>query len=197
MGKRTKEQLLKMYRLNPDTHRVIIDIALDRYLDYFHEWDNATYRKRDLHPELAEFLDLCSEEIPIRKQLELNFCIKNRSGDAQKERMLTASYRNFYQSQLQMVRRSLRRHYKFSSILFCIALGFISLYIAVSKDSGPHFISQILVEGVLIGAWVFMWESLHMVFFESLEPMKRQRELKRFLNAEIVFRAESECHGSS
>ncbi len=184
-----------MYRLNADTHRVIIDIALDRYLDYFHEWDNSTYRKRDLHPELAEFLDLCSEEIPIRKQLELNFCIKNRSGDTLKERMLIASYKNFYQSQLQMVRRSLRRHYKFSSILFCIALGFISLYIVVSKGSETHFLSQIIVEGVLIGAWVFMWESLHMAFFESLEPMKRQRELKRFFEADIVFRAETESHG--
>jgi len=78
MRKKKKEQLLRMYRINPKTHRVVIDIAIDRYLDYFHDWDNSVFRKRDLHPELTEFLDLCSEEIPLRKQLELNVCIKNR-----------------------------------------------------------------------------------------------------------------------
>jgi hypothetical protein len=77
MNKKKQTKLLHMYRINAKTRRVVIDIALDRYLDYFHEWDNASFRKRDLHPELADFLDLCSEEIPLRKQLELNFCIKD------------------------------------------------------------------------------------------------------------------------
>jgi hypothetical protein len=51
-----------------------------------------------------------------------------------------------------------------------------------------HLLSKIMVEGVLIGAWVFTWESFHMLFFETLEPMKRRRELKRFLDAKIGFR---------
>ncbi|MDD2296456.1 MAG: hypothetical protein PHR10_08175, partial [Sphaerochaetaceae bacterium] len=84
--KRGFEHNFPLYRVNPETQRVIIDIAIDRYVDYFHEWDNAVFRKRDLHPELAEFLDLCSEEIPLRKALEINFCIKNRPLDVEKEK---------------------------------------------------------------------------------------------------------------
>ena len=56
-----------IYRRNKSTGRVIIDIALDDYIEFFHEWDNSTIKKRDIHPELAEFLDLCSEDISLRK----------------------------------------------------------------------------------------------------------------------------------
>ncbi|WP_422479011.1 hypothetical protein [Pleomorphochaeta sp. DL1XJH-081] len=186
---KTHQNMLRMYRVNPENHRVVIDIALDRYLDYFHEWDNSVFRKRDLHPELAEFLDLCSEEIPLRKKLELSFWIKNRKEeDIEKENVLMASYRNYYESQLHMVGRNLNRHFKFALVLFLIAIGFIALYFVVSKFEEGHLLSKIMVEGVLIGAWVFTWESFHMLFFETLEPMKRRRELKRFLDAKIGFR---------
>jgi hypothetical protein len=127
----------------------------------------------------------------LRKKLELSFCIKSRKEeDVEKENILVASYQNYYDSQLHMVERNLRRHFKFSLILFFIAIGFIALYFVVDKSDGGHLLSQIMVEGVLIGAWVFMWESFHMVFFESMEPMKRRRELKRFLEAKIGFRLE-------
>ncbi len=191
MLRKTHQNMLRMYRVNPETHRVVIDIALDRYLDYFHEWDNSAFRKRDLHPELADFLDLCSEEIPIRKKLELSFWIKNRKEeDTEKENVLVASYRNYYEAQLHMVGRNLLRHVKFSLILFLLAVGFIALYFVVSKSEGEHLLSQIMVEGVLIGAWVFTWESFHMIFFETMDPMKRRKELKRFLDAKIGFRLE-------
>ena len=62
MKKKTKYESL--YRKNPDTGRVIIDIALEDYLDFFHVWDNSVLRKRDIHSELVQFLDLCSEDIP-------------------------------------------------------------------------------------------------------------------------------------
>ena len=60
-----------LYRKNQDTGRIIIDIAIDDYIDFFHEWDNSAFKKRDINADLAEFLDLCSEDIPIRKKLEI------------------------------------------------------------------------------------------------------------------------------
>lgn len=64
-----------LYRRNKDTGRIIIDIALDDYIEFFHEWDNSVFKKRDMHPELAEFLDICSEDIPLREKLEIVFSI--------------------------------------------------------------------------------------------------------------------------
>ncbi|SPF50702.1 conserved hypothetical protein [Candidatus Desulfosporosinus infrequens] len=44
------------------------------------------------------------------------------------------------------------------------------------------------LEGLLIGGWVFMWESLHIVSFESQDLLKRNKELARFLKATITFK---------
>ncbi|MDD3365777.1 MAG: hypothetical protein WCS59_01640 [Sphaerochaetaceae bacterium] len=187
--KRGFEHNFPLYRVNPETQRVIIDIAIDRYVDYFHEWDNAVFRKRDLHPELAEFLDLCSEEIPLRKALEINFCIKNRPLDVEKEKTISASYRNFYQAQLRMTGRQIMRLIRFATVLFVVAFCFIAGYTVIDKSNIFQLFPQVLLEGLVIGGWVFMWESLHIIFFETLDPMKRRRELKRFLSAAISFRA--------
>ncbi len=187
--KRSFEHQFPLYRVNPETQRVIIDIALDRYLDYFHEWDNAVFRKRDLHSELANFLDVCSEEIPLRKGLEIDFCVKNRATDPEKEKLISESYMNYYQSQLEMMGRKTMRLVRFAVILFMVAVCFITVYTVIDKSGISTILPQVMIEGLVIGGWVFMWESLHIIFFETLDPMKRRRELKRFLNAKLSFRS--------
>jgi hypothetical protein len=187
MKKKNNKQL-SLYRVNPENNRVVIEIAMNNYVEFFHEWDNAVFRKRDIHPELADFLDLCSEDIPIKRKLEIEFCIKNRAEDLEKEKLIVASYRNYYNSQNRLVMRNIRRLLRTSLLLFFIALGFIALHIILSTELNEHVLPRILMEGVLIGGWVFMWEALHMAIFESLDPLKRRQEFDRFLNAEIKFR---------
>ena len=91
----------QMYRINEETKRVIIEVTMDRYLDYFHQWDNSAYKKRDLHPDLAQFLDGCSHEIPLNKKLEIIFSIKKREEDIKKEDNIIRSYRHYFLSNLQ------------------------------------------------------------------------------------------------
>jgi hypothetical protein len=187
MKKKSNKQL-SLYRVNSENNRVVIEIAMNNYVEFFHEWDNAVFRKRDIHPELADFLDLCSEDIPIKRKLEIEFCIKNRAEDLEKEKLIVASYRNYYNSQNRLIMRNIRRLLRTSLLLFFIALGFIALHIILSTELNEHVFPRILMEGVLIGGWVFMWEALHMAIFQSLDPLKRRQEFNRFLNAEIKFR---------
>lgn len=185
MKKSTQENL---YRENPANGNIIIDIALDDYMDFFHEWDNAAFRKRDIHPELAEFLDICSEDIPIRKHLEIHFCVKNEALDAAKEKQIRASYHNFYQFLNRVESKKINRVFERALMLFLIALFLISVRVVLGSRLVGEIWPNVLLEGLLIGGWVFMWEALHMAFFESREPLRRNREIKRFLNAELVFK---------
>lgn len=76
-----------LYRRNCDTGRIIIDINLGDYLEFFHEWDNSAFRKRDIHPELVQFLDLCSEDIPLRYKLEIVFSISTNKSSREVKHM--------------------------------------------------------------------------------------------------------------
>ncbi|AEV29347.1 hypothetical protein SpiGrapes_1537 [Sphaerochaeta pleomorpha str. Grapes] len=177
-----------LYRVNPLTNHVIIDIALDYYLEFFHEWDNAAFKKRDMHPDLAKFLDICSSDIPLRRSLDIMFCIKDGSIDTEKETLIIESFKNYFKSQERAEAKKLKRTLLFGSSLFLIAILLLLVYVIDKAQRQSGVLPALFLEGLLIGGWVFMWEALHMFFFESLEPFLRRKEIRRFLQASLLFR---------
>lgn len=176
-----------LYRKNNATGRVIIDIALEDYLEFFHEWDNSAFRKRDIHPELAEFLDLCSEDIPLRKKLEIVFSLNTDEISAEKEEQIRISYKNYYNSLKRLVNRKAERFFKVSAILLLTSIVLLSAYTLLREVTNHSIISDVLLESLLIGGWVFTWEAVHLLFLDIIEPFRRRCEIKRFLEAEITF----------
>ncbi len=187
MKKKPSKQL-GLYRVNPNNNRLIIEIAISDYMEFFHEWDNAVFRKRDIHPELVEFLDLCSSEIPLKRLIDIEFCVDIRAADLEKEKLIVASYQNYYKSQDRLIVRTIRRLLRYSLILLLVSLGFMILNVILSSYPSTQIFPMIVSEGVRIASWVFMWEAFHSAFMQSLDPLKRRREFSRFLRAGISFR---------
>lgn len=177
-----------LYRRNNNTGRVIIDISLEDYIEFFHEWDNSVFRKRDIHPELAQFLDLCSEDIPLRKKLEIVFSLNASEISSEKEEQIRTSYRNYYNSLNRLVNRKAERFFKVSAILLFTSLVLLTAYTLLREITKHSIVSDVLLESLLIGGWVFTWEAVHLLFLDIIEPFRRRREIKRFLEAEITFK---------
>lgn len=177
-----------VYRKNHDTGRVIIDIALEDYNDFFHEWDNSVFKKRDIHPELAEFLDLCSEDIPLRKKLEIVLSLNTSDISTVKEEQIHLSYLNYYSTLQRLVNRKKRRIVRVAGVLLLISLMLLLTYGLLIENDQNNIISKVLLESLLIGGWVFAWEAVHLLFLDIIEPFRRLREIKRFLDAEISYK---------
>lgn len=177
-----------LYRKNLDTGRVIIDIALDDYLEFFHEWDNSVFKKRDIHAELAQFLDLCSEDIPLRKKLEIAFSLNTVEIKKEKEEMIQISYRNYYNSLNRLENQKTKRFVRISAILLFISLILLFTYGLLMDAELTTIISRVFLESLLIGGWVFTWEAVHILFIDIFEPFRRRREIKRFLEADLSFK---------
>ena len=176
-----------IYRKNGATDRVMIDIALADYLEFFHEWDNAAFKKRDMHPELAQFLDLCSKDIPLRKKLEIVFCMHTAKISPEKEEQVRISYRNYYNSLNRLERQKTKTIVRFSGICLFTSLVLLSSYTLVGGVKANTIIAKVLLESLLIGGWVFAWEAVHLLFLDIIEPFHRRREIKRFLEADLSF----------
>ena len=161
------------YRKNPDTGRIIIDIALDNYLEFFHEWDNSIFKKRDINPELAEFLDLCSEEIPLRKKLQIVLFLNTSEISQEKEELILISYRNYYNSLKRSEKRKTVRYIKISAISLFISFALLFTYGFLNNRKGYTVISKVFLESLLIGGWVFAWETIHLLFIDIIEPIRR------------------------
>lgn len=178
-----------LYRKNQDTGRVIIDVSLDDYLEFFHVWDNSTLKKRDLHAELAQFLDLCSEDIPLRKKLEIVFSLYTDEINKDKEELICISYRNYYNSLKRLEDRKAKRFFRISVFLLIISLILLFAYgLLVDNTNGDSILSKVFLESLLIGGWVFAWEAVHLLFIDIIEPFRRLREIKRLLEADLKFK---------
>lgn len=176
-----------LFRKNPSTDRMIIDIALENYLEFFHEWDNAVFKKRDIHSELVQFLNLCSEEIPLRKKLEIAFSINTLGVDEEKENLIRISYSNFYNSLKRSEVRKIKRLLRTAVILLLISIVLLTSYGLFMDIQVETIASRVLLESLLIGGWVFAWEAVHLMFIDIFERFQRSREIQRFLEANISF----------
>ena len=176
-----------LYRINQETGNYIIDVALDDYLDFFHEWDNAAFKKRDMHPELAEFLNICSEDIPLKKQFEIHFSVENEARDEQKERRILSSYKNYFELFQRVEKKKIKSHLTKAAFLIAISAGLLTVYNILSGYIASTLFTKVLLEGFMIGGWVFMWEALHVITFQRQQHVVRYKETKRFLNAPITF----------
>lgn len=183
-----KENFKKVFRINPKNENVIIEVSLDDYIEFFHEWDNSVFKKRDIHPELVDFLDLCSLEIPFSQKLEVQFFITNEERKEAKEQLLRESYTNHYKALHFNETRNIKRVFSSSGVLLLVSFILLLLYAKLRSDAPTTMLSTVFLESLLIGGWVLTWEAFHGVTIDILEPLRRRRDLKRFLRADISFR---------
>ncbi len=176
-----------MFRKNNATDRIIIDVALNDYIEFFHEWDNAVFKKRDINSELAEFFDICSEDIPLRKKLEIAFSLSTDVVIEEKEDQIRISYHNYYKSLKRLESRKIKRFLRMSMFLLLISIMLLTTYGLFMDVKLTGIASRVMLESLLIGGWVFAWEAVHTLFIDIFEPFHRSREIQRFLEADISF----------
>lgn len=178
----------KLYPVNPKNGNVIIEVSLDDYVEFFHEWDNAVFKKRDIHPELVDFLDLCSDEIPFSQKIEVRFFITNEDCDKEKENLLRASYKNHYNALYFNEKKHTKRIFSSSGFLLAVSMVLLFFYTKLSGAVLETTLSSVLLESLLIGGWVLTWEAFHGVTIDVAQPLRRCKDIKRLLNADISFR---------
>ena len=177
-----------VYRKNQETGRYIIDIALDGYMDFFHEWDNASFKRRDMHPELAEFLDMCAEDIPVKKDIEIHFCVDNQPLDPEKEKLIRQSYEHYYDFFGKIKEKKIQSNFQSSLVLAAIGIVLILLNSVLVKDLPHELWYEVPLKGLYIGGYVFFWEALYNGYFGSKELISRRKQLKRLKRAILHFK---------
>lgn len=176
-----------LYERNATTGNYVIEIALDKYGDIFNEWDHATYRKRDMDPELAFFLEDSSREIPLRYGLDLVFYLPRQELDREKETLIASVIKNYYKFYADVESRTLKRAYRQMANYILTALALISSTYLFNIWQETLFLS-ILSEGISVGSWFFLWESISFFIFERGENTTKIRTFNRLSKANIHFK---------
>ena len=176
-----------VYRKNSESGAFIIEVALDRYEDIFNEWDPAPFKRRDIEPDLWNYLEGCGRQIPEKTGIELHFDIPESARDKQKEDRVREGLATYFQNEMESAGNKLRRLYfrTLLHLLIAVLLLFLISYLGRIPDSALWF--QAIREGMTIGAWVFTWEAISTFFFGSYKTRRNVRLNRRFSVMPVYF----------
>lgn len=173
----------------------MIEIALDQYTDIFDEWDPAPFKRRAIDSDLELYLEGSSDEIPLQYPVELYFTIPAGSRNERMEAEVLNGLRNSFAFKRYLLKREIRK----TNIrtLNYVVLGFVFLWGgAILLDQFPEkTLLSLVVDALIIGGWVFLWEAVSLFFFTNRELYYRYRTYKRWQNAPVIFR-ETALHKS-
>ena len=184
--KRSDQLFSEIYKIYQATNLYMVEIALNQYADIFNEWDPTPFKRRDLDPDLLLYLEESSSEIPNKYPIELCFTIPVEIRDKHLEEAAQDGIRNSFLSKRYFLGKKMKKTN--TQMFWFVVVGFLFLGVAKSWEAtgNPH---SILLEGLAISGWVFLWEAVSLFSFTNRDLYNRYRTYKRLQNAPVVFRS--------
>lgn len=176
-----------LYRFDKEQDAYHIDISLDVYLDVFNPWDYSPLRRRDIDKDLMQYLKECSNEIPLRHQLIMNFYLPESVRNPEEEAKQKSGIQNYF-AHATYTAGMKRKRYDRSTFYYALS-GFIFLVLGLFIERllpNPLF-KEILAQGLFIGGWVLFWESFSFIFFSRRAVVREIREFERLQEAAITY----------
>ena len=184
----TKFDPRTIYRFDQEKNSFCIDIDLDFYRELYSAWDFSLQHNRDLDKDLLAYLEDCCDEIPRRSALIIAINLPAAVYDATREKLATQSFHNFFTYRIR--RETNRYRHFFAKIIKYLIIGALLLVTASMLKNVfttlPH--ADLLVDGLVIGAWVSIWEVFSVFFFKLSDHRKKIAVLRRLLAADTVYR---------
>lgn len=185
--KRKRTYLNQIYKENPETHALIIEVSLDNYNEVFNGWDPSPIKRRDLDPDLLQFIEQCAFDIPLKHQVELHFYLPKEQFDENKEQLTKAGVKNNFNFIIHFIKKELMSNHRKMVIYMIMSFTFLLSHFILKQQVTIPILSNTLVEGLFIGGWVFLWESFSLFFFSGQEPRSRLKRYYRFNDTPINF----------
>lgn len=176
------------YKIDEATNLHMIEVAIDQHSDIFNEWDAAPFKRRDLDPDLQLYLETSSNEITDKYDIELCFTLPTGTRNEPLEEEVRNGIKNSFISKRYFLSKDIK---KTNTRMFWFVLaGFLCLWVAkvLSGRVSEADLPSILLEGLAISGWVFLWEAVSLFFFTNRELYDRYKNYKRLQNAPVVFR---------
>lgn len=186
--KKIKGIFEELYRQDKNSGAYIIEIALDKYSDIFCEWDPAPFKLRDIDPNLELYLEGCSDDIPLHYPLLLSFTIPKGIRNENIEDQARNGLRNGFKFKIYFIKKDIAKTNARTFLFILISFAFLWVATIFPKQLKASVFPSILVEGLFIGGWVFLWEAISLLLFTTTGLFHRSRIYKRLLKSTIVFR---------
>ena len=186
--KHKKNLSLNLYNSNPETKAYIVEVSLDDYSELFNGWDASPLRRKDLEPELMDYLEQAATEIPIKEKLELCFYMPSEKRDLDKEFKSITSIMNNFKVVRSVIQKQIERNYRRLLMYVVVSLIFLSAAYLLRNVTDISLLINIMIEGFFLSEVGFFYGKLLVYsFFDTHEIKVRRKIFERFLSSDIYF----------
>jgi|WetSurMetagenome_2_1015567.scaffolds.fasta_scaffold105814_2 hypothetical protein len=182
-----QEDLQETYPFEVGTRTYTIPVSIEHYQDFTTDMDPSPAPTRDLAIELVDYLNQCSDEIPCRYPISLHFHIRADTRDMLSEKICMDSLRNFFQHEVYVGKSEIRRKRVEALKYLLVSFLCLSIYVVSDKFGSASFFPDLFREALLIGGWVFMWETVTINFIEMDKYYQNIKKLKRLIEAKVIY----------
>lgn len=183
-----EKDILERYSRTPEG-RVAVDIAAPRVEELYNNYDkSAPYLKKDLEPELVDYIVECVKEVG-EEPFALQFTLETPV-DAGAMSRLQTSIRTYFLYLKQLELRELRSMLRTALIFLSIGVAVLTLSVWVNRliqDSDSVF-GRVFAEGLTVAAWVSLWEAVATLLINWAPHRRRIRLYELIAAAPVHFR---------
>ncbi|MBN2259875.1 MAG: hypothetical protein JW702_05000 [Clostridiales bacterium] len=185
------KELKKIYRHTQKSNAYHIDIRLEDYWDAYSSWDYSPFVNRDLDEDLLEYLMSSSYEIPRKYSIIIDLHLMKGISDERREQKSREGMYNYFKYKIRQAKNE--RFRMFRDTITFLLLGTVMLLLSyVARSLITNNIAQELVsEGLVIGAWVMIWEMFYIWFFQINQLSYKIKHYTRLTSSNIVFQYEN------
>ena len=176
----------KIFKYDEEKNEFLLEMSLNNFSEVFDEWDGSIIRKKDLDPELVDYLIEAVTELPSKAKIGISFRLHKKHRDTKLEEITKAVFINYFTFQIHLKNRQIYRLLK-RAITYLI-LGFTFILFAYNlENKTTEILFDVLSEGLFIGGWVFVWESISLLFFKMKSVKNITKKYNKIINSRIYF----------
>jgi hypothetical protein len=182
-----KKDILKRYA-STDTGEVIIDVSAARVQDLYDDFDkNAPYMRKDLEEQLVHYLLDCTREIGNTKFV-IRFNL-DEPIDMESNLRVKESVKTYFSYLKELETRNMRDMLRKSFFLLGIGVVILmlSLWLRNITAASENVFFQVIGEGLIVAAWVSLWEALATFLLQWTPTRKEIRLCDRLSKAQVSF----------
>lgn len=182
-----KDIFKKIYRYDSTDNVYLVEMAINNFYEIFHDWDGSAIRKKDLDPDMVDYMIEAVQELPKKVNIRIVFNIRQHHKNKSLEDIGITALQNYFDFRIFINRRRMYRLIKTASLY--LTLGFIFIFSANQlADYLQNITSSIFSEGLFIGGWVFVWESVSLLFFKTRIIHNESRRFKKIVQSDVVYK---------
>ena len=164
--------------IDKSDNKLIVEIKIKRINQLFNSLDPSPFLEKDLDDDAFEYIYSSVAEHPYKRPVKIRIYMPQHQKRKVSESEIREAIKNFFRYKVMISEKGIRQKIQEGQLSMAVGIMFLAIcLIAANWISGRYnnIVSNIAVEGLLIGGWVAMWRPISIMLYDWWPLQKEKR----------------------